>query len=93
MKQKVGNKARVEGSIAEKYVYEELTHFCSMYFESEVETAHNMLGRNMVDNRSWDPEKLDAFTYPVGLLGAYTSYHLDMDSLRIATHYILTNMR
>ncbi|XP_074336473.1 uncharacterized protein LOC141673618 [Apium graveolens] len=49
MKQKVGNKARIEGSIAEKYVHEELTHFCSMYIESGVETAHNLLGRNMVD--------------------------------------------
>nr|XP_017233132.1 PREDICTED: uncharacterized protein LOC108207183 [Daucus carota subsp. sativus] len=92
MKQKVGNKARVEGSIAEKYIYEELTHFCSMYFESEVDTVHNMLGRNMVDDRSRDPEKLLAFTYPVELLGAYKGYHLDMDSLRVAAHYILTNM-
>ncbi|XP_063946088.1 uncharacterized protein LOC108212435 [Daucus carota subsp. sativus] len=52
MKHKVGNKARVEGSIAEKYIYEELTHFCSMYFESEVDTVHNMLGHNMVHDIS-----------------------------------------
>ncbi|XP_074351799.1 uncharacterized protein LOC141690944 [Apium graveolens] len=93
MKQKVGNKARVEGSIAEKYVHEELTHFCSMYFESGVETAHNLLGRNVVDDRSRDPHKLEAFTYPVELLGAYTGYHLDVDSLHVAAHYVLTNMR
>ncbi|XP_074327411.1 uncharacterized protein LOC141665331 [Apium graveolens] len=93
MKQKVGNKARVEGSIAEKYVHEELTHLCSMYFESGVETANNLLGRNVVDDRSRDPHKLEAFTYPVELLGAYTGYHLDVDSLHIAAHYVLTNMR
>ena len=67
----MGNKARIEGSIAEKYIYEELTHFFSMYFESEVDTVHNMLGRNMVDDRSRDQEKLLAFTYPVQLLGDY----------------------
>ncbi|KAL8101236.1 hypothetical protein AgCh_033202 [Apium graveolens] len=93
MKQKIGNKPRVEGSIAEKYVHEELTHFCSMYFKSGVETAHNLLGRNMVDNRSREPHKLEVFTYPVELLGAYTSYHLDVDSLHVAAHYVLTNMR
>ncbi|KAL8133177.1 hypothetical protein AgCh_008583 [Apium graveolens] len=93
MKQKVGNKARVEGSIAEKYVHEELTHFCSMYFESGVETSHNLLGRNVVDDRSRDPHKLEAFTYPVELLGAYTGDHLDVDSLHVAVRYILTNMR
>ncbi|WOG81905.1 hypothetical protein DCAR_0101061 [Daucus carota subsp. sativus] len=93
MKHKVGNKAHVEGSIAEKYVYEDLTHFCSMYFESEVETVHNMLGRNMVDDRSRDPGKLVEFTYPVEPLGAYTGYHLDPNFLSIVTHYILTNMQ
>ncbi|KAL8117927.1 hypothetical protein AgCh_015714 [Apium graveolens] len=93
MKQKVGNKARVEGSIAENYVHEELTHFCFMYFESGVETAHNWLGRNVVDDRSWDPHKLEAFTYQVELLRAYTCYHLDVDSIHVAAHHVLTNMR
>ncbi|KAL8117928.1 hypothetical protein AgCh_015715 [Apium graveolens] len=93
MKQKVGNKARVEGSIAENYVHEELTHFYFMYFESGVETAHNLLGRNVVDDRSRDPHKLEAFTYPVELLRAYTCYHLDVDSIHVAAHHVLTNMR
>ena len=93
MKHKVGNKARVEESIAEKYIYEELTHFCSMYFESEVDTVHNMLGRNMVHDISRDPEKLVAFTYPVEPLGACTGYHLDLNSLSTAAYYILTNMQ
>ena len=55
----------------QKNIYEELTHFFSMNFESEVDTVHNMVGRNMVDDHSRDPEKLLAFTYPVELFGAY----------------------
>ena len=56
----------------QKNIYMRSSHiFFSMYFESEVDTVHNMLGRNMVDDRSRDQEKLLAFTYPVQLLGDY----------------------
>ena len=92
MKQKVGNKARVEGSIAERYVQEELSHFCSMYFESNIQTAHNRLGRNEVDDNFRDAEKLGEFTYPVKLQGAYEKYYLDEDSYLRAAHYAITNI-
>ena len=93
MKQKVGNKAHVEGSIAERYTHEELAHFCSMYFQSSVQTHHNMLGRNeVVEDSTRNPESLEAFTYPVKLKGAFTSYCLDENSLKVAAHYVLTNM-
>ncbi|XP_074324318.1 uncharacterized protein LOC141661233 [Apium graveolens] len=44
----VKNKACVEGSMAERYIEEELTNFCSLYFESDVATLHNRLQRNDV---------------------------------------------
>ena len=92
LKQKVGNKARVEGSIAERYVQEELSHFCAMYFESSIQTAHNRLGRNEVNDNIRDADKLEEFTYPAKLQGAYRNYHLDEDSYLTAAHYVLTNI-
>ena len=88
----MGNKARVEGSIVERYTYEELAHFYSMYFQYSVRTHQNMLGRNKVEDNTRDPGKLEAFTNPVKLKGAFTSYCLKEDSLNIATHYVLINM-
>ncbi|KAL1827451.1 hypothetical protein ACET3Z_005863 [Daucus carota] len=52
-----------------------------------------MLGRNEVVEDSFrNPESLEAFTYPVKLKGAFTSYCLDENSLKVAAHYVLTNM-
>ena len=41
-----------------------------MYFESSIQTAHNRLGRNEVDDKFRDADKLEEFTYPVKLQGA-----------------------
>lgn len=38
LKKKVKNKAKVEGSIVEQYVNEEISTFCSYYFESHIKT-------------------------------------------------------
>ena len=42
----MGNKARVEGSICNAYLAEEISNFCSQYFQSEVDTKSRDLGRN-----------------------------------------------
>lgn len=47
MKRKVGNKARVEGSICNAYLMEEISNFCSHYFQPEVDTKARDLGRNV----------------------------------------------
>lgn len=55
MKRKVGNKARVEGSICNAYLTEEIANFCSNYFQPEVDTKSRDLGRNVtsiVENES-----------------------------------------
>ena len=46
LKCKVGNKARVEGSICNAYLAEEISNFCSQYFQSGVDTKSRDLGRN-----------------------------------------------
>ncbi|KAL8105144.1 hypothetical protein AgCh_029075 [Apium graveolens] len=48
LKLKVKNKAWVEGSMAERYIEEEVVHFYELYFESKDETVHNRLRRNEV---------------------------------------------
>ncbi|XP_021775699.1 uncharacterized protein LOC110739547 [Chenopodium quinoa] len=47
LKRKIGNKARVEGSICNAYLTEEITNFCSNYFQSTVDTKTRDLGRNV----------------------------------------------
>lgn len=46
MKEKVGNRARPEGSICEAYIVQETTTFASYYFESHVHTRRNRAPRN-----------------------------------------------
>ncbi|GKC29203.1 hypothetical protein Tco_1036497 [Tanacetum coccineum] len=46
LKKKVKNKARVESSICEAYIMEEISNFCTHYFESHVETNSRRVGRN-----------------------------------------------
>ena len=47
LKRKVGNKARVEGSICNAYLTEEIANFCSNYFQPEVDTKSRDMGRNV----------------------------------------------
>ena len=42
----MGNKARVEASICNAYLTEEISNFCSHYFEGHVNTRVNSLGLN-----------------------------------------------
>ena len=46
LKKKVKNKARVESSIYEAYIMEEISNFCSHYFESHVQTNRTRVARN-----------------------------------------------
>ncbi|XP_021757024.1 uncharacterized protein LOC110722094 [Chenopodium quinoa] len=47
LKRKIGNKARVEGSICNAYLMEEIGYFCSNYFQQGVDTKTRDLGRNV----------------------------------------------
>ncbi|XP_057248084.1 uncharacterized protein LOC130590131 [Beta vulgaris subsp. vulgaris] len=49
LKRKIGNKARVEGSICNAYLCEEIANFCSNYFQQGVDTKTRDLGRNVTD--------------------------------------------
>ena len=46
LKRTVRNKARVEGSIVESYLINELSMHCSLYFDPKIETRLNCEPRN-----------------------------------------------
>jgi hypothetical protein len=46
LKQKIGNKAFVEGSICNTYLLEEISNFCSMYYEEHIDTKARDLDVN-----------------------------------------------
>ncbi|MQL85662.1 hypothetical protein Taro_018168 [Colocasia esculenta] len=60
---KVRNKAKVKGSIAEAYIMEEISNFCSMHFEPEIQTRrtrppHNDDGGDFVQS-----DRISIFKY------------------------------
>lgn len=91
LKQKVKNRARVEGSIAESYVMEELVNFCSLYFEPNVQTKHNRLRRNEAVAHEENGE-LTAFSHPVRPFGGKKRRFLTDSEYAAATLYALVNM-
>ena len=93
LKQKVKNKARVEGSIAERYTEEELVNFCSLYFDDVVSTKHNRLSRNeIVVDPQTRADELAVFTYPAKPFGHETTTYLTDKDLKIVSTYVLLNM-
>ncbi|XP_074321483.1 uncharacterized protein LOC141658307 [Silene latifolia] len=46
LKRKTGNKARVEGSICNAYLLEEISNFCSLYYEKHIDTKAKQLDVN-----------------------------------------------
>ncbi|XP_063950089.1 uncharacterized protein LOC135152874 [Daucus carota subsp. sativus] len=89
LKQKVGNKARVEGSIAERYMEEEIVNICAFYFASD--SIHNKLSRNEVLFDVQKTDKLEVFKYPCDSLGKERSRYLNDDEQLLADEYVLLN--
>jgi Domain of unknown function (DUF4218) len=58
LKKKIGNKARVEGSICNAYLNEEVANFCSLYFDQHVETKASKLTVGVPDELDSDIPEL-----------------------------------
>ncbi|XP_063946042.1 uncharacterized protein LOC135151492 [Daucus carota subsp. sativus] len=89
LKQKVGKKARVEGSIAERYMEEGIVNICSFYFASD--SIHNKLSRNEVLFDVQKTDKLEIFKYPCESLGKERSRYLNDDEQLLVDEYVLLN--
>ncbi|KAL0293819.1 UNVERIFIED_CONTAM: hypothetical protein Sradi_6918500 [Sesamum radiatum] len=91
LKKKTGNRAQVEASIVEAYMIEEVSTFCSAYFESHVSTRLNRVSRND-DGGPVDPGNLFISTHPGRPLGSRVAIrYLDVDELKAAHRYVLLN--
>ncbi|EOY03404.1 Uncharacterized protein TCM_018424 [Theobroma cacao] len=64
LKKKVKNRALVEGSIYEAYIIEEISSFCSLYFELAVQTRLNRVPRNDDGGDVDLLGRLSIFTHP-----------------------------
>ncbi|KAI3668105.1 hypothetical protein L6452_43180 [Arctium lappa] len=67
LKRTVRNKARVEGSIVEAYLVNELSTYCSLYFDPQIETRHNRESRNFapdIPSSSGIDDRLSIFKVP-----------------------------
>lgn len=91
LKKKVRNKACVEGSIAEAYMIEEISTFCSFYFEPNVETKLNRVPRNDDGGDVASDESLSIFRHPGRGFGVQRERWLLDDEHEAATIYVLLN--
>jgi hypothetical protein len=79
LKQFVRNTARPEGSIAEAYVAAECLTTCSRYFNDDVETWHNRVGRNREHVDMVRKGGMSIFKHGVEVLGAPWLTYLECD--------------
>lgn len=93
LKQKVKNRARVEGSIVEAYIVEEVSTFCSLYFESDVETRLTRPPRNDDGGDIYCSMRLSIFSHPGRPLGSQRDGRsfINDDERNAAHKYILLN--
>lgn len=94
LKQKVGNKAQVEASICNAYLTEEISNFCSHYFEGHITTKTSNLGLNPVDDayEPMDSKIPEIFTSNDGYSSSKgTLVYLDEKDYDIGHRYILGN--
>ncbi|XP_078167089.1 uncharacterized protein LOC144561865 [Carex rostrata] len=91
LKRKVANKARVEGSILEAYIAEEMTNFMSLYFEDEVVTRLNRPERYDDGGFVENDTRLPVMSYPGRAMGSIPVRDLTEEELKAAHYYIMTN--
>jgi len=94
LKDKVGNKARVEASICEAYLTEEATTFASYYFPS-AEFPCRISRRGRIDDHDEsaisNADQISIFNYPGRLRGVLPSVWLADRDFNAAKLYILQN--
>ena len=91
LKIKIHNKAKVEGSIAEAYILEEISTFCDMYFKTDIPTRHTRPPRYDDGGESSASDRLSIFKHSGRAFGCCLSRTLDDRELHAAELYILLN--
>lgn len=89
-KKYVRNRAHPEGCIAEGYVVDECSNFCSMYLRG-IETRWNREKRNVDSGVEGTEQRLDVFSQRVRPFGAVSIVILDPNEFAKARRYVLSN--
>lgn len=91
LKEYVKNFTAPEGCIARAYLNSEVTNFCSLYFEDDIEHCMNRLRRNEVPRCSFPGDVLSVFRHQGRPLGQARTTPLRPEELHAAHLYILLN--
>ena len=91
LKMKVRNKAKVEGSIAEAYILEEISTFYAMYFKTNIPTRHTRPSRNDDGGESSASDRLSIFKHSGRAFRRSLTHTLDDRELHVTELYILLN--
>ncbi|EEC69466.1 hypothetical protein OsI_38662 [Oryza sativa Indica Group] len=91
LKSKVKNRARVEASIAEAYILDEISNFTTIYFADQVYTVHNPVARYNVIVESRECS-LSLFSIKGDSTSRGVTRHLTEVEWEAAMLYVLTNL-
>ena len=93
MKRKVGNKARVEASICNAYLTEEISNFLAHYFDENVDVKARDVGQNVrvgVDGSNSNIPAIFSENVVYSTSKGNSKYMNDQD-YRLAHQYVLSN--
>ena len=89
IRQKCGNKGRIEASIAEAFIREEVSNFTTLYYSEKLPSMHNPPPRY---NEDENESTLSLFKGPCGRASAATPKTLSNEEWRKIMLYVLTNL-
>lgn len=93
LKRKVQNKIKVEGSICETYILEEIPNFASMYFDPSIQTRRTQVPRNNDGGEGTIDEKLSSFKHSCRPIGKCCNRFLTYKELGIVETYVIVNCK
>jgi len=88
---KARNKCKIEASIAEASIIEEVANFVTTYYPADVPTMHNPVSRYNTGNPEHE-SALSLFRGQLGTSGAASSVELSQEEWASITLYILINL-
>jgi hypothetical protein len=91
IRKKCGNKCKIEASMAEAYVLEEVSNATTTYYADDIPTLHNKLSRYNIDEPKYKPELL-LFQGQGGKAGGSKNYTMTMQEWEDIMFYVLINI-
>ena len=89
LRTKCKNKCKIEASIAEAYILEEVSNFTTKYYADNLPSVHNPPSRYNADG---DESSLSIFRGQLGSASGATHKTLKHEEWRIIMLYVLTNL-